>query len=88
MDQFIMGATAMAFATAGLFFLKFWRRTRDRLFLIFALAFWLLGITRIALASLGEVSETHTILYVFRFFAFALILLAVVDKNRAIKAKG
>jgi hypothetical protein len=51
MEQFIMGAIAMASAIAALFFLRFWRDTGDRLFVIFALAFLLLGITRLGLAA-------------------------------------
>jgi hypothetical protein len=83
MDQFIMGASAMASAAAGLFFLRFWRETRDRLFLIFALAFWLLGLSRLGLSWTGEVNETHTFLYVVRLLAFVLILVAIIDKNRS-----
>jgi hypothetical protein len=41
---FLSGAITMGCATAGLFFLRFWKRTRDRLFIAFALAFWLLAI--------------------------------------------
>jgi hypothetical protein len=50
MEQFVMGAIAMASAIAALYFLRFWRDTGDRLFAIFALAFLLLGITRLGLA--------------------------------------
>jgi hypothetical protein len=82
MDPFFMGATAMGFGVAGLFFLRFWRQTGDRLFLIFALAFGLLAGIRVALAFTQEVSEAHTFLYTLRFVAFLLILVAIVDKNR------
>jgi uncharacterized membrane protein HdeD (DUF308 family) len=50
MEHFIMGAIAMASAAVALFFFRFWRDTGDRLFAMFALAFLLLGITRIGLA--------------------------------------
>lgn len=49
MDNFLIGMIAMALVTAGLFFLQFWRETGDRLFMIFAIAFWLLALTRLAL---------------------------------------
>lgn len=81
MDQFIMGAVTMACWVAGLFFLRFWRDTRDRLFVIFGLAFWLLGLIRLLLVFTGRVSETTSYLYWVRFAAYLLILLAVVDKN-------
>lgn len=77
-----MGAIAMAFWVAGLFFLRFWWDTGDRLFAIFAIAFWLLGATRIALALAREINEEHTYLYWVRLAAFLLILLAIADKNR------
>jgi uncharacterized membrane protein HdeD (DUF308 family) len=54
MEQFVMGAIAMASTMAALFFLRFWRDTGDRLFAMFALAFLLLGITRFGLAMSHE----------------------------------
>jgi hypothetical protein len=77
----VPGAIAMGYAVAGLFFLRFWRQTRDRLFLIFAISFWLLGAQRLALALTAEIVESHTGFYLVRLFAFLLILLAIVDKN-------
>lgn len=78
----IGGAIVMGYAVTGLFFLRFWRQTRDRLFLIFAISFWLLGGQRLALALTAETAESNTGLYLVRLFAFLLILVAIVDKNR------
>ena len=75
-----MGAIATASWIAGLFFLRFWTETRDRLFFIFALAFWLLGMTRLALVIVRV--EEHNYVYWVRLAAFLLILFAVIDKNR------
>jgi hypothetical protein len=80
--QLIPGAIVMGYAVAGLFFLRFWRQTRDRLFLIFAVSFWLLGLQRLALALTTQLVESQTGLYLVRLFAFLLILVAIVDKNR------
>jgi Family of unknown function (DUF5985) len=82
MEQFIMGAIAMACSIVALFFLRFWRETGDRLFAIFALAFLLLGITRLGLALSPQELEGHTHWYWVRLAAFVLILVAIVDKNR------
>jgi hypothetical protein len=82
MDNFMMGAIAMASAVAGLFFLRFWRETADRLFLIFAISFFLLGLTRVALAIAATPSETRMSIYWVRFAAFALMMVAIIDKNR------
>lgn len=79
----VSGAIAMGYGVAGLFFLRFWRETRDRLFLIFAGAFWILGLQRLALAFSRDMVEDHTGLYLVRLFAFLLILGAIVDKNRS-----
>ena len=67
----------------GLFFLGFWRRAHDRFFGFFAAAFWLLGLGRLAMAVLGETNEAHRSIYLLRLFAYALFLIAIIDKNRA-----
>ncbi len=83
MYEAITGAIIMACLVAGLFFLRFWRKTHDRLFLFFAMAFWILGANRIALIFIDEGSEdTHILIYVIRLIAFSLILYAIIDKNR------
>lgn len=82
MEQFLMGVIAMGSWVAGLFFLRFWRKTADRLFLIFSAAFILLGLTRLGLALTDTSSESHTYLYWLRLAVFVLIIVAIVDKNR------
>jgi hypothetical protein len=90
MEAFLDGALAMAFATAGLFFLRFWRDTRDRLFLIFAISFWLLAIARVGLAVSGAPSEAHSrfYFYLLRLFAYLLILYSILEKNRFFRLKA
>jgi hypothetical protein len=78
----LSGAIVMGYVVAGVFFLRFWRETRDRLFLIFALAFFVLGVQRMGLALSTTPVEARTDLYLVRLFAFLMILLAIVDKNR------
>ena len=67
---------------AGLFFLRFWRTTSDRLFLFFALAFWLLSASWLGLAVFNPADEARPYVYAIRLFAFALIIAGVTDKNR------
>ena len=82
LSPFISGAVTMGFITAGLFFLRFWKRTGDRLFVAFALAFALLGLNQ-ALLSLTHIPiEERSWLYLLRLAAFALILVSIVAKNR------
>ena len=82
-SELLSGAIVMGYLIAGLFFLKFWHGTRDRLFLIFGVAFWMLSLQRALLALLAEVEGAHLYLYVMRLLAFVLIIVAIVDKNRA-----
>jgi peptidoglycan/LPS O-acetylase OafA/YrhL len=84
MNQFMQGAVVMACVMIGLFFLRFWKRSRDRLFLFFAAAFWLLGINWLAL-SFTRGDEPNTWLYTVRLAAFLVILLGIWDKNRIAK---
>jgi membrane-associated PAP2 superfamily phosphatase len=79
---FLAGAVAAGFLLAGLFFLRFWRRTRDGLFLAFAAAFFLLGFGQALLALAHLPDEERSWLYLIRLAAFALILAAIVRKNR------
>jgi Family of unknown function (DUF5985) len=81
-DQVLRGAVAFGFAVAGLFFLRFWRDTRDRLFACFAVAFFTLAANRFGLALLND-TEGGDRLYWVRLAAFAMILFAIWDKNRA-----
>ena len=78
----LSGALAMGYGVAALFFTRFWRQSHDRLFLLFAIAFALLGVQRLAL-SLATSSDGETIqYYVMRLVAYAIILVAIADKNR------
>jgi hypothetical protein len=80
--DFIAGAIVMGFAIAALMFLKFWRRTREGLFLAFAGSFLLLGATQ-ALLTLGDFQdEERSWLYLLRLAAFLLILFAMWWQNR------
>jgi hypothetical protein len=84
LNTFFLGAVVMACGVAGLFFLRFWRRTHDRLFAIFAAAFWLLGLNWLLLAFTDPEAETRRVaLYTIRLLAFVLIIVAIIDKNRA-----
>lgn len=80
--DFLSGALVMGFALAGLFFLRFWKKTHDELFLAFTLAFWLLGLCQ-ALLTLSIIpAEERSWLYLLRLMAFAIILAAIWRKNR------
>lgn len=80
-DVFLSGAFTAASAAIALFYVRYFRRTRDRLFAVLAVAFVMLGFERAVLAFIGPVYEGRHIVYLVRLAAFVLIIVAVADKN-------
>ena len=81
MIDFLAGAAALGYAIASVFFLRFWRRTADRLFLAFAAAFALLASNQVLATMLEAGDERTPYVYTLRVLGFVLILAAIVDKN-------
>jgi O-antigen/teichoic acid export membrane protein len=82
MRELFSGAIATAAFVAALYFFKFWRRSADRLFVLFAAAFALLAANAVALGLTHPVGEFEVAIYLVRLAAFVLILVAIIDKNR------
>jgi hypothetical protein len=82
LDTFLAGAVTALFLAAALFFLRFWKKMRDGLFLAFACAFLLLGLGQGLLALAPVMDEDKAWLYLIRLAAFGLILAAIIRKNR------
>jgi uncharacterized membrane protein HdeD (DUF308 family) len=80
-EPFLVGVIAMGSFTASMFFLKFFTRTRDSLFLAFALAFGIEGINRVATLRFNGSHEGSPWTYVIRLCAFLIILAAILRKN-------
>lgn len=83
MVGFVSGMITMGYALAGLFFLKFWARSRDALFVKFAVAFWLLAINQAVLSVIKNPTGEQSWPYLLRLAAFALIAVAILQKNAA-----
>jgi uncharacterized membrane protein HdeD (DUF308 family) len=81
LEAFLLGIIATSSLTAGVFFLKFWRKTRDSLFLAFGLAFFVEGLNRSAVLFLAKPNEGSPYIYIVRLLAFLLILAAILHKN-------
>jgi len=81
--QFLGGCILVGCWAISLFFLRFWVKTHDRLFIHFAFAFLLLGIERIALLFFNQESEYKPYVYLIRLAAFLVIVFAIVQKNRS-----
>jgi membrane-associated PAP2 superfamily phosphatase len=78
---FVAGAMCAGYAIAGLFFLRFWARTRDRLFAAFAVAFWLMAANQAVAGFSRHEHAENTAAYLLRLAAFVLIIIAVLSKN-------
>lgn len=83
--QLISGALGMGYVVAAGFFLRFWTQTHDRLFAFFSSAFFVLAVQRVLL-TLAQRDDV-LIVYLLRVMAFALILVAIADKNREARRK-
>jgi hypothetical protein len=82
MQEMLSGAIAAGWLIAGLFFLRFWRRSGDRFFLWFALSFWLEAINRVALGLFVGTEEDNPVIYGLRVVSYGFILYAIWYKNR------
>jgi len=81
LEAFLLGVIATSSLTAGVFFLKFWKKTHDSLFLAFGLAFVVEGLNRSAVLFLAKPNEGSPYIYIVRLLAFLLILAAILHKN-------
>jgi hypothetical protein len=81
-SHLLIGAIAALSFVIGSFFMRFWRVTRDRFFLLFGLSFWIEAANRVLLSMLPAWREDMPAYYLLRLLAYALILYAIIDKNR------
>ena len=81
--DFVAGLIVMGYLVAALFFARFYRDARDRLFLWFSTGFVLLAVQRASLAVADLIPIDPTWYYVIRLVAFLLFLGAIIDKNRS-----
>jgi hypothetical protein len=79
---FLQGVCATGAGAIGLVFLRFWRETQDVLFGFFGVAFWILAANWTWLAITSPTEEYQPYVYGLRFFAFVLIIVGILDKNR------
>ena len=81
MIDFLAGALTLSYIIAAVYFVHFWKRTSDRLFLAFAAGFALLALNQLTVFALGVNDERHNYAYILRVLGFVLILAAIIDKN-------
>ncbi|HKR26902.1 MAG TPA: DUF5985 family protein [Acidobacteriaceae bacterium] len=81
LDLFLLGYIAAASAVATLFFLRFWKETRDSLFLAFAVFFAVQGGTRAHSVSAASPNLVVGWIYGLRLLAVLVVVIAIVRKN-------
>jgi hypothetical protein len=81
LEGLVAGGLAVGFLVLAAFFLRFWGRTRDGLFLVFSAAFALMALNQSLPVILGIPQEERGGIYLIRLVAFLLIIVAVVGKN-------
>jgi len=80
MNQFIYGMNTMGFLLAGAFFLRFWQKSKDDLFLAFSAAFMLFAIDEASHAMTAD-SAYGGWAFSFRLAGFGLLIFAILRKN-------
>jgi hypothetical protein len=83
LEGFFLGIVVTSSLMAGAFFLKFWRKTHDLLFLGFAAAFLIESINRLPFLFMEQPNEGSPLVYTVRLFSYLIILAAIIHKNRA-----
>ncbi len=78
----LQGAVAMASLTVALFFIRFWKQTKDQFFLLFGIAFAIDALTRVIISVTAIPNENEPFFYFARLVSFFIIILAIVQKNR------
>lgn len=81
MTMFLDGILFLGYLSIALFFLRYWKRSHDRLFLFFAVSFALMSSHRLVMAGLDLRNEVGTWVYWIRLASYLLILYAVIDRN-------
>ncbi|MEC5397728.1 DUF5985 family protein [Uliginosibacterium sp. H1] len=82
---FLTGMLFICLVSCSLLFLRQWRRTGDRIFGFFALAFLIFALNRFGNLFVSEPDETFTYLYLMRLSGFLIILYAIIEKNFLVK---
>ncbi len=82
LDTFLLGFIVATSLVAMLFFLRFWKSTRDSLFLSFAAFFAVQSITSTVVLGYAHPNEGSPGLFVLRLLSILGILIAILWKNR------
>lgn len=82
-EAFLLGVNTLAFLTAAMFFFVYWRRSRDALFLSFAIAFAMEAFNDASLLGSAHPNDASRWYYFVRLLSFLIILAGILKKNFA-----
>jgi uncharacterized membrane protein len=85
-NGFLSGVATMGFFIATLFFVRFWRRTKEKLFLAFGCSFFLFSVNQMLVAFANLPKEDESLFYLLRLAGFLILIAAIVAQN--LKAKN
>jgi hypothetical protein len=80
-EAFLRGVIATAFLTTAMFFFVYWRRSRDVLFLSFAIAFAMEAFNDASLLGSPHPNDASRWYYFVRLLSFLIILAGILKKN-------
>lgn len=80
-NSFLSGVATMGFLIAALFFVRFWRRTREKLFLAFGCSFFLFSLNQTLVAFADLPKEDQSLFYLLRLTGFLILIAAIVAQN-------
>jgi uncharacterized membrane protein HdeD (DUF308 family) len=80
-DIFLLGCITASSLIIGLFFLRFWKTTKDALFLAFAIFFVIQGGSHAFVVSLSHPNEGSFWLFLVRLLSILVVLGAILWKN-------
>ena len=83
LDYFLLGFIAACSLAAGLFFLRFYRATRDPLFLAFLVFFVVQGCTNAVTLELAQPNIGTPMIFLIRLLSVLVVLVAILWKNLA-----
>jgi uncharacterized membrane protein HdeD (DUF308 family) len=83
LDFFLLGFIAACSLVAGLFFLRFYRATRDPLFLAFLIFFVVQGCTNTVTLELTHPNIGTPMIFLTRLLSVLVVLAAILWKNLA-----
>jgi len=81
LDAFLLGFATACSLAACVYFLRFWRQTRDLLFLAFSAFFAIQSVDNFFFLALKHPNEGSPFLFLLRLAALLIVLAAILWKN-------